>query len=98
MAKRFNLQTVKGTTVLTTTKGTPVLQGTPELVKTKFGSYFVFPETCGAELEQINFKHQVFNEYRVSDGSKAIVYRQTKAIPNVMKRWAWHVDASAVNV
>jgi hypothetical protein len=96
--KRFTLQTVKGTTVLTTTKGTPVLKGTPELVKTKFGSYLVFPETANAELTQINLRHQVFNEYRVPDGSKAIVFRQTKAIPGVLKRGAWHVDATTVRL
>ena len=98
MKPKFTLETIKGTLVLKTNRGTEVLKGTPTLVKTKFGTYFVFPKTAadGKLLVQVNLKHRVFNEYEVGDGSNAIVYRQTKAIPGLLKKGDWHVDATAV--
>ena len=100
MKQQFVLETVKGETVLKTNKGTAILKGTPKLVKTKFGTYYVFPETVadGELLVQVNLKHKVFNEYEVADGTNATVYRQTKAIPGALAKGDWHVDAAAVKL
>jgi hypothetical protein len=100
-AAKFNMETVKGTPVLKTVRGTAVLKGTPTLVKTKFGAYYVFPEAAasGELLVQVNMRHKVFDEFEVRDGSNAVVYRQTKTLPGKeLKKGDWHVDFKAVAV
>jgi hypothetical protein len=97
MKHKFVIENVKGVPTLKTVAGTALLNGVPRLVVTKFGKYFVFPETvknAATYLDLVSAKHRVFEEFETTDGSKAKVYFQTKDTPglNSLKKGDWHVN------
>jgi hypothetical protein len=87
-----------GEQVFVTSKGTELLTGSPRLVATAFGTYFVFSkDNKNAEnLVRVEGRHRVYEEYQAEG---VTVFRQLKETPNgLLKKGEWHVDATTVTL